>query len=174
MASLEAEVGFSTITKERARGLLEEQVQEYERTIQIDLYWFESEGNSLVAGPGSRVELRVDGERYRPAEESHGPLRETFLLQGDGRALYRRNTFHFARMVDSTDILKDTDGMSLTINRSGSRVRFTWEWEDGAQSKAHLDRERSVPSGNVSVSPVRSETHRLLSSSDYSFIEHGR
>jgi hypothetical protein len=170
LASLEAEVGFSTITKKRARQLLQEQKKQYRRAIQIDLYWFEAEGNSLIAGPGGRVELEVDGERYRPTDESHGPLRETFLLQGDGRALYRLNTFYFARTVDGTDILEDTDGMTLTINRSGRRVRFAWEWEDVDQSNAHLQRNGPFGRAEAPVITRRSAADALpfslLSSTD--------
>lgn len=137
LAALEADVGFSSLTKERAQDLLNERRNEYENAIEVDVYWFESEGNSLLAGPGSTVHLEVGGERYRPASESHGPLRETFLMGGDGRALYRRNTFRFARTVDSTDILHEAKGMTLTISGAGvrqQRVRFAWEWGDEAQS----------------------------------------
>lgn len=176
LASLEAEVGFSTITKERARQLLKERKQEYTRALQIDLYWFEAEGNSLLAGPGSRVELEIGEERYRPTEETHGPLRETFLLQGEGRALYRRNTFYFARTVNGTDILKGTDGMTLTINRTGRRVRFAWEWEDGGLSNAHLQRKersvRVVGSAVIHRSASAASHSSLLPSTDR--LLHGR
>jgi hypothetical protein len=129
LASLEAETGLSSISRERAEKLLEERRREYRSTLQFEVYWFESEGSSLLAGPGSRVELEVGEETYRPVREDHGPLREAFLA-GGGQALYRRNTFHFSRVVDSTDILRGADGMTLTVNRPGalSRIRFAWEW----------------------------------------------
>lgn len=142
LASLEAEIGFSSLTKERARQLLKERTKEYQNAIQIDLYWFQSDGSTLVAGPGSRVELVIDGEPYRPVEESNGPLREAFLLQGDGRSLYRRNIFYFARTVDGTDILEDATRVVLTINRTGRRVRFSWTWEAEGESEARLGGER--------------------------------
>lgn len=137
LAALEADVGFSSLTKERAQDLLKERRNEYAQTVEVDVYWFESEGSSLLAGPGSTVHLEVGGDRYRPASESHGPLRETFLMGGEGRALYRRNTFRFARTVDGADILEQAKGMTLTINGAGvrqQRIRFAWEWEGEAQS----------------------------------------
>jgi hypothetical protein len=130
LASLEAETGVSTLTRDRAQKLLAERRREYRDVVQIDVYWFEAEGNSLLAGPGSRVRLEIDGTTYRPAKENHGPLREAFLV-GDSRgALYRRNTFYFSRVVDGTDILEDTSEMKLTVNQSASqsRIRFAWEW----------------------------------------------
>lgn len=138
LASLQPEVGITTLSEEQAEKSFRARREEYGSTIQIDVYWFEAEGNSLLAGPGSRVELRVNGERVRPQEEDHGPLREAFLPTVTRTALYRRNTFHFARIVDSTDILKDAQGMELVINRSGasSRVRFAWSWE--AEEQAHV------------------------------------
>lgn len=130
IAALEAETGFSSLTQKRARKLLAERRQEYQNVVQIDVYWFEAEGNSLLAGPGSRVTLQLDGTTYRPARETHGPLREAFLMGQSRGALYRRNTFYFSRVVDGTDILAGTEEMNLTVNRSAaqSRVRFAWEW----------------------------------------------
>jgi hypothetical protein len=130
LASLEAETGVSGLTRERAQKLLAERRQEYRDVVQIDVYWFESEGNSLLAGPGSRVRLRLDDNAYRPAKEDHGPLREALLIGSSRGALYRRNTFYFPRVVDGTDILEGTEKMTLLINRSDaqSRVRFAWRW----------------------------------------------
>lgn len=154
LAALEADVGFSSLTKERARELLQQRRDEYENVIEVDVYWFEREGSSLLAGPGSRVYLEIDDERYRPSDDSNGPLRETFLMGGDGRALYRRNTFRFPRTVDETDILADAKGVSLVVNLSGGarRVRFRWTWEDENQSEASHDRrlDRS-PDGSILV-----------------------
>jgi len=141
LAALQPEIGIGTLSPEQAQKSIEKRREEYARSIQINVYWFENEGNSLLAGPGSRVELRVGGEKYRPRKQSHGPLREAFLPTEAGAALYRRNTFHFPRIVDSTNILKNTQGMELHINRSGPnpRVRFAWSWKDATQANAHLD-----------------------------------
>ena len=130
IAALQGETGLSTLTRKRAQKLLAERRQEYQNVVQIDVYWFESEGNSLLAGPGSRVVLQLDETSYRPTRETHGPLREAFLIGQSRGALYRRNTFYFSRVVDGTDILEGTEEVSLTINRSAaqSRVRFAWEW----------------------------------------------
>lgn len=146
LASLEAETAVSSLSKEQAEDLLAEERQEYQNALQIDVYWFEAEGNSLLAGPGSRVELEVKGKTYRPTTESHGPLRDTFLPQGSGRAIYRRNTFRFARVVDDTDLLKDAGGATLTINRSDrqGRVRFSWTWAETAQSDAPTFRRNRI------------------------------
>lgn len=132
MASLEAETGVSSLSKDRAESLLQERRDEYERALQIDVYWFEAEGNSLLAGPGSRVHLEVNGETYRPTEQSHGPLRDTFFAGADGQAIYRRNTFYFARALEDRDLLEGATGATLTINRSGrnTRVRFAWTWDE--------------------------------------------
>ncbi|MFB6247978.1 MAG: hypothetical protein ABEL97_05345 [Salinibacter sp.] len=130
LASLEAETGVSGLTQKRARKLLAERRQEYQKVVQIDIYWFESEGNTLLAGPGSRIRLQIDGNTYRPAREDHGPLREAFLIGDSQGVLYRRNSFYFTRIVDGTDILEDTEKMTLMVDRSDaqSRVRFAWEW----------------------------------------------
>ena len=130
LASLEAETGVSGLTRDRAQKLLAERRREYQNVVQIDVYWFEAEGNSLLAGPGSRVRLEIDGETYRPTQENHGPLREAFLVGQSRGALYRRNSFYFTRVVDGTDILEGTEEMTLTINQSASqsRIRFAWEW----------------------------------------------
>jgi len=129
LGSLESETAFSSLSRDRAEKILKERRQEYRTTLQFEIYWFESEGRSIVTGPGNRVVLEIGEETYRPVEESHGPLREAFL-SGGGQALYRRNTIHFPRIVDSTDVLEGADEMTLTLNRSGSsgRVRFSWEW----------------------------------------------
>lgn len=130
LAALEAEVGFSTLSKDQAQKFLREREQEYQNVLQFDVYWFEADGNSLLAGPGARVVLEIDGEEYRPTKESHGPLRDAFLPGNNRRALYRRNTFYFTRVPDSTDVLANADQMRLTINRAGGRgrARFAWEW----------------------------------------------
>lgn len=136
LASLQPEVGLSSLSEDQAQKSLRTRREEYNSVIQIDVFWFEEEGNSLLAGPGSRVELRIDGERYRPAKETHGPLQEAFISERARVALYRRNTFYFSRVVDSTDILKDAKSMQLFIDPTGSssRARFSWSWERSSQA----------------------------------------
>ncbi len=139
LAALQPEVGISTLSQDQAEKSMKKRREEYGRSIQINVYWFEGEGNSRLAGPGTRANLYVNGKQYRPNKESNGPLRETFLPKEGRAALYRRNTFHFSRVVDSTDILKDAQGMELYIKKSGgaSRVRFAWSWENANQAEAH-------------------------------------
>lgn len=129
LASLQPEMGIQGLTGGRAHQLLAERRKEYRETLQIDVFWFESDGNSALAGPGARVTLQVDGEEYRPSTEDYGPLREAFLQNGTG--LYRRNTFHFNRMVDGQDILNDVDQVELIVRQTGSgnRVQFQWTWD---------------------------------------------
>ena len=134
LASLKPEVGVTSLSQEQAEKTLRERRQQYNTSIQVDVYWFEAEGESLLVGPGTRVELQVDGEKYRPAEKTHGPLRDAILLNNEGSSVYRRNTFYFPRIVDGTDILKGAEGVQLRVQRSGggSPLRFAWSWETDA------------------------------------------
>lgn len=135
LASLQPEVGITSLTKEQAQKRLRARRQEYRNTIQVEVYWFEAEGESRLAGPGTRVQLQVDGDEYRPTKEDYGPLRDGFLPDRGRAALYRRNTFHFSRIVDSTDILRGTERVELQVDRAGgARVRFAWSWKK--ESKA--------------------------------------
>lgn len=137
LASLQPEVGITSLTRDRAQKRLRARRQEYRNTIQVEVYWFEAEGDSRLAGPGTRVRLRVGGEKYRPSNEDAGPLREGFLPDRGQTALYRRNTFYFSRIVDGRDILRGAEGVELQVDRGGgSRVRFAWSWE--GETKAAL------------------------------------
>lgn len=143
LASLEPEMGVSSLSGEQAQKALTERREEYQNTLQFDVYWFEAEGNSLLVGPGSSVRLRVnETETYRPSEEKNGPLRDTFLATETRSALYRRNTFYFSRVVDSTDILDEAERLELIIDRPGSsaQIRFTWSWEEAKASRWESDR----------------------------------
>lgn len=130
LASLQPEMGVLTLRKEKAYEMIERRKEEYSKTIQIDVYWFEG-GNALLTGPNARTELQVADSTYRPEREEHSPLREAFL-GGGGTALYRRNTFYFSRIVDGRDILEDVQGMQLEIRRTGGGTsqRFAWSWGD--------------------------------------------
>jgi hypothetical protein len=132
LASLQPEVGVNGLTADRAQEVLRERRQEYQETVQVDVYWFEAEGNSILAGAGTRVRLRIDGTEYKPRKEDYGPLREAFLPGGE-TALYRRNTFYFPRVVEGRDILDDTDSVGLMVQARGraARVLFQWEWPEG-------------------------------------------
>lgn len=152
IASLEADYGFSSLTEKRARKFLRERKEAFQDAIQIDVYWFEREGNSLLTGPGRRVELHVDDESYSPIRESNGPLRETFLSQAGSMTLYRRNTFHFERVVDGTDLL-EAESVQLRIHHSGigSRIRFAWEWDTtaSAETSVHDPSEAAKPASDT-------------------------
>ena len=136
LASLQPEVGIQGLSGPRARELLAERRAEYQKTLQIDVFWFESEGRSALAGPGARVTLEVGDQEYRPSEEDYGPLREAFL-ENATTGLYRRNTFHFPRIVDDQDILAGDDQVALLIRLiGGGKVRFQWDWTE-AQAAVH-------------------------------------
>lgn len=131
LASLQPEMGLLSLRKQRARSLIEERRKKYFDTIQINVYWFvERRGDSgIIAGPSARTELQVGNETYRPLRTDHGPLREAFV-SGGRTILYRRNTLHFPRTVDGTDVLKNASGVQLDVRRSGaqSEEQFTWRW----------------------------------------------
>ena len=131
LVSLQPELGILSLRQEKAWDLIEERRNEYFDTIQIDVYWFvEQRGESgIISGPNARTELRVGGTAYRPLRTDHGPLREAFV-DGGNTVLYRRNTLHFPRTADGTDILGSASGMRLDIRRVGARSeeQFTWRW----------------------------------------------
>ena len=132
LASLQPEVGIVSLRKEKARELLERRRKSYSKTIQIDVYWFTGRGtNGIIAGPSARTVLRVGDRTLRPTRADHGPLREAYVSGGE-TALYRRNTLHFPRTVEGTDVLTDSADVELTVRRSGlsSKERFSWTWED--------------------------------------------
>lgn len=161
LASLQPEMGFTSLSKERARKALEERRQEYKETLQFEVYWFETEGNSLLAGPSARVQLRVDEEdTYQPSRETHSPLREAFLPGETRTALYRRNTFYFPRDVDGTDILEEAETLELVVSRPGmaSRARFTWTWENASTADRQPRRPRGW--GRAETRPTRGDAQR--------------
>lgn len=133
LASLQPEMGVQSLRKEKARDLIEKRRKGYYDTIQIDVYWFvERRGQSgIISGPNARTELRVGDKTYRPLRTDHSPLREAFV-SGGNTVLYRRNTLHFPRTVDGTDILENASGMQLDVRRAGARSeeQFAWRWEE--------------------------------------------
>lgn len=129
LASLRAEGAFS-LTKDRARDLVQERRKQYQTTIQIDVVWFASEGNTNLTGPSARVRLVAGDEKYQPEKEKRSPLRQAFL-DGGRSDVYRRNSFYFPRIVDGEDILSGADEIMLEIRQINARdrVQFRWEWE---------------------------------------------
>ena len=142
LASLQPDVGIQGLSGGRAQEILAQRRAEYQKTLQIDVFWFESEGRSTLAGPGARVTLQIGDEEYRPSDEDYGPLREAFL-ENATTGLYRRNTFQFPRIVDDQDILDGDNEIVLLVRLiGGGKVRFQWNWEE-AQAAAH-----EVPRGS--------------------------
>lgn len=129
LASLRTEGTFS-LTKDRARDLVEERRKQNQTTIQIDVVWFASEGNTNLTGPSARVQLVAGDKNYQPKKEERSPLREAFLNSGR-TGLYRRNVFYFPRIVDGEDILSGVNEIALEIRQINAhdQVRFRWEWE---------------------------------------------
>lgn len=142
LASLPPELGINTLSEDRATKLLKSRKKEYFSTIQIDVYWFEEEGESDLTGPSARIELRIGDNRYQPAKEENTPLREAFL-DGGRTAYYRRNTFYFSR-IDSTDILDQAHRIELYVDPLGgsSEAQFAWEWDSTKQAAARPWKER--------------------------------
>ena len=132
LASLQPEMGILSLRKEKARDLVEKRRRGYFDTIQINVYWFiERRGESgIVSGPSARTKLIVQDSAYRPVRTDHGPLREAYV-SGGNTVLYRRNTLHFPRTVDGTDVLENASGVQLEIRRTGagSEEQFAWGWE---------------------------------------------
>lgn len=142
LASLQPEMGILSLQKDRARQLIEERRKEYFDSIQIEVYWFlQGRGNGIITGPGARAELRVRDSTYRPIREDHGPIREAFVEAGN-TALYRRNTLHFPRTVNETDVLEGASRIRLEVRQVGmpSEERFTWEWDDGSEAARSRNR----------------------------------
>ncbi|PEN07968.1 hypothetical protein CRI93_05860 [Longimonas halophila] len=141
LASLEAREGISTLTKEVAREQIAEERETYRTTVQIDLYWFSRSGQTLPpALLRSNAQLQPmdrPGERYRPKEVHHLPLRDAILSNGDP-VLYRRTILVFDRVVDDRDILADANGLQLRILTPGTtRLEFAWSWPaEGTESTA--------------------------------------
>lgn len=135
LASLRAEGTFS-LTKDRARDLVQKRRKQYQATIQINVVWFSSEGSTDLAGPGARVRLVAGDEKYQPEKEDRSPLREAFLDSGQ-TGVYRRNIFYFPRIVDGEDILSGVDEITLEVRQINARgrVQFRWEWETTQASR---------------------------------------
>lgn len=131
LAALQAQQEIASLSKEEARKLLQQQESEYQKTLQIDVYWFSGPDGSPITGPGARVRLRDGaGNSYAPTDEEGGPLRST-TVAGGNTVLYRRNIFHFPRTVDGQDILEETRELNLRITPTGGpTIQFGWSWEN--------------------------------------------
>lgn len=155
LASLQPEMGVLSLQKDRARELINKRRKEYFDSIKIEVYWFlQGRGNGIITGPGARAELRVRDSTYRPIREDHGPLREAFIEAGN-TVLYRRNTLHFPRTMNETDILEGVSEVRLEVRQVGapSEERFTWKWED--ESKAARNRNGRGAWTKMAVLPPR-------------------
>jgi hypothetical protein len=130
LASLQAETGVGSLTKDRASELIAGKEEEYRRTLQIEVYWFGDSQRTAIAGPGTRVRLLVDGQEYRPDSQDYGPIREALLTGASGTALYRLNVFNFSRIVDDQDILDGVNRIELAVRRSSLDRRFAWSWNE--------------------------------------------
>lgn len=133
IASLAAEEGIETLSKDLARERISQRRQSYRQTLQIDVYRFVGSpptgggiSSTLVGAPGTTVTLRDgQGNVYRPDRVDNEPPREA-ILAGD-RTFYRRNIFYFRRDRDGRDLLDDVHQLRLYINESPvGRYYFTW------------------------------------------------
>ena len=141
LASLEAHEGISTLTKEAAREQIAKEREAYRTTIQIDLYWFSRSERTLppaLLRSNAQLQMTPAGERYRPTEVRHLPLRDAVLSNGES-VIYRRTILVFARVVDDHDILADANGLQLRILTPGTtRLEFAWSWPNEERESAML------------------------------------
>ncbi len=137
LVALAAEEGVNTLSKDLAQQRISQRRQEYQQTLQIDLYRFIGSpptgggiNSTLVGVPSNFVTLRDDqGNEYRPDDVYNEPPREA-VITGD-RTLYRRNIFFFKRDVDGRDILDGVRRLRLYINDSmAGRYYFTWSFDE--------------------------------------------
>lgn len=138
IASLQAEVGLSGLTKDLARERLAQRHAEYDSTLQIDIYRYQGSpfvrgggiSETALTGPGHRIVLRDEqGNEYTPIDETSTPPRDSFI-QGE-TVIYRRNTFFFDRVVDGKDILNNVEELQLWVRESfGDDYYFAWSFED--------------------------------------------
>lgn len=136
VASLQPEVGLSSLSKDIAQQRLDERIAEYDSTLQIDVYQFlgsppDLRGTSEMSldGPGANVTLRDDrGNEYRPIREVSGP--STYdTVQGQS-VVYRRNEFVFDRAAEGADILRGVRELRLWVRPAfGEPYYFTWSFE---------------------------------------------
>ncbi|WP_143815406.1 hypothetical protein [Longibacter salinarum] len=136
--SLQVEMGISGLTKDRALQLVEQRKNETRNEIQIDVYWFAPANASTVPGPNTDAEIRIDdGTRYDATRSDYGPIRDSFLPDGQ-RVLYRRNSFFFKRIQDEKDILANTQSLRMDVNRFGQGIddTFIWTWEEAMEEQA--------------------------------------
>jgi len=134
MATLRAE-GIFALTEDKAWEIVNKRRRQYRSSIRIEVVWFVSEGRSELTGPSAHVRLRIGDEEYQPVKEDRTPVREAFLDAGQ-TGLYRRNIFHFPRVVEDEDILKEAEGMTLEVRpiNASDRIEFRWTWEDAVQA----------------------------------------
>lgn len=131
LTALEVEERVSTLPKEKALARIEKAKEEYQKTLQIDVYWFTGPNGTPITGPGARVRLQDgQGNSYQPTREKDGPLRDAAIL-GRFSILYRRNIFYFDRMRKGRDILEGVDELRLSVSPTGGpNVEFNWSWEE--------------------------------------------
>lgn len=131
LTALEAEERVSTLPKEKALARIEKARKEYQKTLQVDVYWFTGPNGTSITGPGARVRLHDgQGNSYRPTREKDVPLRDAAIL-GRFSIFYRRNILYFERKRNDRDILEGVDELRLTVSPTGGpTVEFRWSWEE--------------------------------------------
>lgn len=132
LAALQADQGVTGLDKDRASKIIEREKQDYQKRLQIDVYWFSEPGETSIFGSGTQVQLRDDqGNIYRPVTKDRSPVRNAYLGAGE-RALYRRNTLVFERVVDGRDVLNAVQKLTLRLRppNATTNVHFEWTWEE--------------------------------------------
>lgn len=136
LASLQAEMSVSTLSKNRALKIIAARRANHVQELQVDLVWFTELDEAFLDRPGTRIELRdAQGRTHRPERHERGPLRDV-RYSGDETALYQRHRFYFRRTVAGRDILAGTDALRLDVVSPKGRVNFEWTWGDAGVAGA--------------------------------------
>lgn len=142
LASLIPERGVESLSKDLAQQLIQERREEYEGTVQIDIYRFAQSpyvrndfSGVQLDRPGIRMILKDDRDNeYRPIQVEAEIPSEAF--QGGRNVLYSRNIVYFRRLVDGRDILEDVHRLQLEVRETSPSISyaFTWTFPEGEPS----------------------------------------
>ncbi len=134
LASLQPERGVQSLSLDLAERLIDERLENYRQTLQIDVYRYlrspytSGDLSSLrLTGPGRDVYLEDDrGNTYPPQRIEAGRLEQAYL-PGGGAALYERNVILFPRRVEGRDILEGIRWLRLVVREAATiDYYFTW------------------------------------------------
>lgn len=132
--SLRREVGTSDLSPDLQESMRAREVEAYESQVSFDVYMFvanttrTSLSDVRLGGPGGRVVLQVDDERYSPSS-----ITGSGILVAGHSVFQRVNHVTFPRIVDDRDILDGAEEIRLLVSTSGvpsDELAFTWRIRD--------------------------------------------